>query len=238
MNICSHRDSTGEIVFKRHPKVKFKKGVSPLTFFDVGFRINSMAGMGDILHTRFLVFDLEMTGLSPERDSIIEIGAVPLEGVTVDGDYFFTPVQPYTNISSESKKIHGLDGDDVWMAPPAEVALGQFFDLMRGRVLVGQNPRVDLAFLWRAAKTVGGNFFQDWAIDVSRLFTKIFPLNEGLSLEKMARKLGIYARREFHNALGDAILTAKIFGALLPELQRKGIMSIDELISAGKVKMM
>ncbi len=183
------------------------------------------------------MFDLEMTGLEPEKDSIIEVGAVPLEGLRLDGDYFFTPVQPYTNVRSESKRIHGLDGDDLWAAPPAEIALSDFFRLARGRILVGQNPKLDLAFLWEAAKKIGGDFSADWAIDISRLFAAVFPQQRRLSLDFMAKKLHIPARRQFHNALGDAIITAKIFGALMPEICKRGILSLRDLISTGRVRM-
>ena len=189
------------------------------------------------MRAKFLVFDLEMTGLSPERDSIIEIGAVPLEGVAPDGDYFFTPVQPYTHIRSESKRIHGLDGDDLWMAPPAEIALPQFFELARGRILVGQKPQLDLAFLWKAAKTVGGDFAADWAIDVSKIFSALFPDSRKTSLDAMARAVGIFAKREFHNALGDAIITAKVFAALVPKMNLMGISTVESLISAARVRM-
>ena len=191
----------------------------------------------EISHSRFLAFDLEMTGLSPQHDSIIEIGAVPLLGLSLDGDYFFTSVQPYTNVRASSKKIHGLDGDDLWDAPPAEIALPKFFEMMNGRVLIGQHPQLDLAFLWTAAKNIGGNIPFDWALDISKIFARVYPDQRGFSLDSMAHRVGLARENEFHNALGDAILVIEIFSRILPNLQRAGIHSTDDLISIGKVKM-
>ena len=192
---------------------------------------------GEIAQCRFLVFDLEMTGLSPENDSIIEIGSVPLTGLAVDGDYFFTAVQPYTDVHAESKRIHGLDGDQLWQAPPAEVALSQFFKLIQGRILIGQKPELDLAFLWMAAKIVGGNIPHDWAIDISRIFRNVYPDQNYFSLDAMARRVGLNKRDEVHNALEDAILTAKILGRIMPRLQKMGVFNTGELISIGRTRM-
>ncbi len=191
----------------------------------------------DILNTRFLVFDLEMTGLSPVEDSIIEIGAIPLTGLSVDGDYFFTAVKPYTNVRAESKQVHGMDGNDLWKAPPAEIALGNLFDLMKGRILIGQNPSLDLAFLLAAGKTIGGNIPHLWAIDISKLFVRVYPDQRNLSLDSMANRLHLDERGQYHNALEDAILTTKILARLVPQLQRINIRTIDKFISVGKVRM-
>jgi len=178
-----------------------------------------------------------MTGLSPDKDSIIEIGAVPLSGIEFDGELFFSSLQPYTMISSDSKKIHGLDGNKIMDAPPAEVVLPQFFNMIRGRILVGQKPQLDLAFLWRAAKSVGGDMPSDWALDVSKYFAVAFLDQNYFSLDAMAKRIGLDIHRSVHNALDDAIITAKIFGKIIPLLQKRGIYSIEKLTGIGKAKM-
>jgi len=190
----------------------------------------------DVHQQRFLAFDLEMTGLSPQRDSIIEIGAIPMLGSKTDGDCFFSNMQPYTSVSAESKRIHGIDSDDLWESPPAEFVLPKLFEMMKGRVLLGQKPELDLAFLWSAAKKVGGDIPIDWAIDIAKLFTIPFPNQHSFSLDAMARRVGIGVDRKFHNALQDARITARIFGRILPRIQKKGIYSIGKIIAAGKVK--
>lgn len=192
---------------------------------------------GYIRNERFLVFDLEMTGLSPRADSIIEVGAVPLLGTKPDGELFFSPMQPYTKVSSSSKRIHGLGGENLWNAPPAEVVMTHLFNMMNGRILVGQKPELDLTFLWSAAKNVGGNMPTDWAIDISKLFANVFPDQNSFSLEAMARRIGIKINRKKHNAMQDAIITAKIFSKIIPKLGKKGISLTRELIPIAKTTM-
>jgi len=190
---------------------------------------------GEISRAHFLSFDFEMTGLDPDSDSIIEIGAVPLHGSAIDGDFFFSLVRPYTNVRPTSKKIHGIDGNALKTAPSAEHIFPEFVKLARGRILLGQKPQLDLDFLWSAAKNVGMYVDNTFALDLSRLYTIAFPQKDFTSLDAMAKQVGLSPRENYHNALDDAILTAKIFGKILPLLQKRGIIDLRALISRGRV---
>lgn len=189
----------------------------------------------DIHKERFLCFDLEMTGLSPRTDSIIEIGAVPLVGTKMDGEIFFTSIQPYNNVNPDSKRIHGLDGDELYRAPTAEIAFPHFFKMMEGKILLGQSPENDLAFLQTAVKNIGANIPIDWAVDISKLFAFCFPDQNMFSLEAMGHRIGFHHGRTFHNALQDTMITAQVFGKIVPMLQQKGISTAEKLIAVGKV---
>lgn len=186
---------------------------------------------------RILAFDLEMTGLSPWEDAIVEIAGVPMIGGTPDGDYFYTPVQPGIFVGRDSKKIHGLSGDKLWNAPPIESVLPQFFNMMKGRILLGQNPSLDLAFLWASAKSVGDMPPFDWALDISRLFAIAYPDHKVFKLDCMAKRVGVSILREHHNAIEDALLVAKIFSRIMPKLALAGIQTESELVKAGKIMM-
>lgn len=191
----------------------------------------------DIYKTRFLSFDLEMTGLNPYEDSIIEIAAVPLLGNKIEEPYFFSPLQPYSFISSESKKIHGLNGSKLLNAPPAEVVIPEFFRLAKGRILLGQNPGLDIAFLWQAAKKIGDIPPEEWAIDISKVFNYIYKNTEKLSLETMAKRFEIRVSRTIHNALEDTIIVAEIFQKITPMLYKHHIRTLNDLITVGKTTM-
>lgn len=188
-------------------------------------------------HIRILAFDLEMTGLSPWDDAVVEVAGVPMIGGTTDGDYFYTAVQPGTFVGRDSKRIHGLSGDKLWDAPPLEFVLPLFFDIMKGRILLGQNPALDLAFLWASAKSVGDVPPTDWALDISKLFAIAYPDHKVFKLENMARRVGISTQREHHSAIDDALLVAKIFSRIMPKLALAGIQTENELVRIGKTNM-
>ncbi len=190
---------------------------------------------GEISRAHFLSFDFEMTGLDPDDDSIIEIGAVPLHGSIVDGDFFFSLLQPYTNVRPTSKRVHGIDGNTLKNAPLAEQVFPEFVKLARGRILLGQKPQLDLEFLWSAAKNVGMYVDNTFALDLSRLYTIAYPQKNFTSLDAMAKQVGLPPREDYHNALDDAILTAKIFGKILPLLQKRGVIDLRALVNRGRV---
>jgi len=60
---------------------------------------------------RFLAIDLEMTGLDPDFDEIIELAAIPMIGIEIgDGEAFYAEIRPERNIPAETKAVHGLHG--------------------------------------------------------------------------------------------------------------------------------
>lgn len=61
---------------------------------------------------RYVVIDLETTGLSPERDKIIEIGAVKIENGILMGTYSKL-VNPNVEISDRIVEITGITSDMI-----------------------------------------------------------------------------------------------------------------------------
>ena len=73
----------------------------------------------DISMTSYVCFDLETTGLSPDKDEIIEIGAVKvIEGKVVDR--FMRLVKPDQRISETVLKLPGLPMK-WWLQPDLQI---------------------------------------------------------------------------------------------------------------------
>lgn len=104
-------------------------------------------------HKRILLFDFETTGLYPDREQIIEIGAVLMEkqnGVYVEIDAFDQliladkPLSPkiieITHITDEMLLRDGIE---------QEIACQRFLQMMEGNpLLVAYNIQFDLSFLY------------------------------------------------------------------------------------------
>src|SRR3990172_11544847 len=75
------------------------------------------------LPATYVAFDLETTGLDPQSDAIIEIGAVKFnrEGVL---DRFDTLVNPARAIPARVQALTGITHDHVRRAPPPAVVAG------------------------------------------------------------------------------------------------------------------
>lgn len=149
--------------------------------------------------------DLETTGLQIGVDRIISIGIVCGEGRTP----LYELVNPVRPIPAEITELTGITNGDVEHAPPFEILASRVAEYIAGRTLVGFNIlNFDLPILAEEMCRVGAVF--DWesytVIDCGTIFKK-----------KEERTLGaaimFYCGQHMtdaHNALSDAIATAKV----------------------------
>src|SRR5918912_4198160 len=87
---------------------------------------------------RYVVVDVETTGLSPRTQALIEIAALRCLGAQVL-DTFTTLVDPGRLIPPFIRRFTGITDDMVTGAPGPRAAGGGFLRLSGARVLVGPN---------------------------------------------------------------------------------------------------
>jgi DNA polymerase-3 subunit alpha (Gram-positive type) len=154
----------------------------------------------------YVVFDLETTGLNPQKCGITEIGAVRLKhGEIVDT--FCTFVNPGMPISAEITAKTGITNEMVKDAPDMGEALAMFKAFAGDAHLAAHNAGFDLSFI----DTHGGDYgirFDNPCLDTLWLFKRTLPGHRSYSLGKFAADLGIEFRH--HRALDDAEATAKL----------------------------
>ncbi|MBN1317739.1 MAG: 3'-5' exonuclease, partial [Anaerolineales bacterium] len=88
--------------------------------------------------------DLETTGLSPERDAIIEIGIVLFRGDEIL-DQWSSLVNPLRRIPPDITDLTGIRQADVNNAPSLNQVRSKVNTLTQGRTLVAHNAPFDLA---------------------------------------------------------------------------------------------
>lgn len=91
-----------------------------------------------LLGKKFVVFDLETTGLTPTADMIIEIGAVKIENGRMT-ETFSTLVNPQRPIPQKNVELTGISDSDVKDSPLIKDVLPDFYKFCDGCTLVGQN---------------------------------------------------------------------------------------------------
>ncbi len=179
----------------------------------------------------FVAFDLETTGLDPGRDEIVQIGAVRiLGGRLLRGELFDQLVDPGRPIPAGSIRFHGITDAMVEDAPPPPVALARFKTFVGEAILLAHNAAFDLAFL-RRKEELAGVCFDNPALDTLLLSAVLDPETEDHSLDAAAARHGITVRAR-HTALGDALATAELFLALVPRLERRGIVTLGDALAA------
>jgi DNA polymerase III epsilon subunit family exonuclease len=102
---------------------------------------------------RFVVFDLETTGLDPIHDEIIEIGAIRVNRDSDVHETFESFVKPIKRISKKITRITGISQDMVDAeGDPLEIAIKDFAEFIEDLPLVSFNADFDMGFIQKAAK--------------------------------------------------------------------------------------
>ena len=180
----------------------------------------------------YVVFDTETTGLDPERDEIVQIGAVRVvNGRIVEGERYDTLVNPGRPIPPGSTKVHGISDDMVAGAPAVAEAVAGFHAFARDAVLVAHNAPFDLAFLRRAGAARGHGFDQP-VLDTVLLSAVLFGGSATHTLDALADRLDVnIAGNVRHTAIGDAVATAQVFTACLAMLEGRGFGTFGTVLS-------
>lgn len=96
---------------------------------------------------RYVVFDVETTGLDPARGHrIIEIGAVAVSGDTM-GEEFQSLIHTGAPIEKAARKIHGITQEMLVGQPDAKEVVTLFKDFIGASTLVAHNAPFDVGFL-------------------------------------------------------------------------------------------
>ena len=167
----------------------------------------------NILKDRFVVVDLETTGLDVNRDYIIEIGAVKIEdGKCSDTFSSFASCMQMQKLPEKITALTGITDNDLLNAPPIENVLAQLKDFAEGYILVAHNLSFDFAFLRNWGFWCGVDFdsFAGDAIDTIEYAKSIL---DGKVKNYKLSSLAEYFDMRFthHRALTDAVATAEIF---------------------------
>lgn len=152
----------------------------------------------------YVALDLETTGLDPEHDEIIEVGAVRFTEDRVL-DTYQTFVNPRRPLSARIQRLTGIRPDDLERAPSFAAIAREVEAFIGSDPVVGQNVRFDLEFLARRGVVARGP-----AYDTRDLAALLLPHLRRHSLRTIVEDLLI----EFpvqHRALEDAKAAQQAF---------------------------
>lgn len=155
---------------------------------------------------KYVVFDLETTGLNPMEDYIIEVGAVRIEGGRIT-ERFATFVSCPIKVSAEITGITGIDDSMLVGAPDIKHVVADFYKFADGYALIAHNAQFDTRFMRRFGEEEGYQFEQR-VLDTLSLAQEELILSN-YKLNTLADYFGFTFRH--HRAFEDAFVTAKIF---------------------------
>ena len=159
----------------------------------------------------YVALDLEMTGLSPRKDAILEIGAVKVRDMEVMETYT-AMVNPGFPVPEHVTKLTGITTEMAQQGREIHTVLPEFLEFCGQSVILGHNIGFDFGFLQQNAANMGKTF-PDMAIDTLAIARKFLP-------ELPSRKLGDlcdhYQIREerWHRACDDADAASRLYQKL------------------------
>ncbi|MFQ6772849.1 MAG: PolC-type DNA polymerase III [Clostridia bacterium] len=163
----------------------------------------------DKMKGEYVVFDIETSGLSPETDEIIEIGAVKIQDDKIVST-FSVLIKPSFPVSEEITNLTGISNEMLENCESINNVMPDFYKYCHGATLVGHNLEdFDFKFVDKTAKKLLYNF------DNPRMDTLIMARNtvRGVSNYKLGTLVNHFniPLVNAHRAWADALATAKLF---------------------------
>lgn len=170
----------------------------------------------------YVALDIEATGMDPDRDAIIEIGAVKFRGEEVL-DTWSSFVDPARPLPYRIQQLTGITPENLEGAPSLFDVLPELTRFVGEYPVVGHSVPVDLAFFRRH-----GALLNNAPIDTFELASLLVPHAARYSLVQLAEELDIDLSSA-HRALDDALAAKDLFLRLVDRLQRLDAETLQEI---------
>ena len=165
----------------------------------------------------FTAFDTETTGLNPEEEKILEIGAVSFDRLGIRARYNVL-INPQRKILPEITRVNGIDDAMVSGKPVFAENAGHFLDFIKGSVLIAHNAPFDLGFVNTELSRINLPPLQNETADTLKLSRDMLPDLGKYNLQFLAKYFEINVVNA-HRAEDDARVCMEVFLKLLDKIR-------------------
>ena len=182
----------------------------------------------------FTAFDFETTGLYPDKDRIIEIGAVKFN---LEGDeYRFSGlINPGVNIPAEASKVNGIYDSMVADKPGIEDIFPDFMNFISDSVLVAHNIGFDASFLMHNAERMNKEMEDLVCIDTILMAKAFYKGLFSYSLGNIAKFIGIDIENA-HRAEDDAVACQRLFMSCLEKIPDYRYLELRQMMKKSGLR--
>lgn len=181
---------------------------------------------------RFVVLDLETSGLHMRRDLVLSIGAVVIENAAIDlSQQFECTLQREGHQASASTLIHGIAPSEIAKGDEPADALLAFMQFVGDSPLLAFHAEFDQRMLARALKQSLGYRLQHAFFDVAEIAPLLCPTASvgSAGLDGWTQHFGLQVQQR-HHASADALVTAELALILLSKARQQGLDSLPRLL--------
>lgn len=164
-----------------------------------------------------VVFDLETTGLNPEKEKIIEIGAIKIDNGEVI-DSLSILVNPGIEVPYYATKVNGITTKMLQGAISDEEGVLSLIDMMENSIIIAHNVSFDVGFVNKYLERMGKKPLPNKLVDTVRLARKVFPGYKKYSLGIIAKELGIEVR-DAHRAEDDTRVCYELYSKCIDNIK-------------------
>ena len=163
-----------------------------------------------------VILDTETTGLSADKDRIVEIACIELSNHIPTKNIFHTFINPETKVSADAFSVHGYSDEFLSNKPKFKEIVKNFLDFIKDKKLVIHNADFDLGFLNIELSNLNVKpILKSDVVDTLQIARSKFP-GVGNSLDALCKRYKINVEaREKHSALVDCHLLSKVYIELI-----------------------
>ncbi len=163
-----------------------------------------------------IILDTETTGLSADKDRIVEIACIELNNYIPTKNIFHTFTNPETKVSADAFSVHGYSDEFLSNKPKFKEIVKNFLDFIKDKKLVIHNADFDLCFLNNELRRLNVKpILKSDVVDTLQIARSKFP-GVGNSLDALCKRYKINVEaREKHSALVDCHLLSKVYIELI-----------------------
>lgn len=175
----------------------------------------------------YTVLDIETTGFSSQKDSIIELSAIRVVDNKVTEE-FSELVNPECYVSSYITKLTGISLQMLYSAQKIPVVLENFIEFVSDDIIIGHNVTFDINFLNRNKQLYFNSGFDNDYVDTLKIARKFLP-------QLKSHKLGVIAQYfnfntdGMHRGLKDCIVTNLCYQKFLQMYKEQQMIQTNAL---------
>ena len=177
-----------------------------------------------------VLFDIETTGFYPEKgDRILSIGAVKMRGSEIlQEETFYSLVQYDKEVPTTIAELTNITTEEVKEAPPFSDVYVDFLKFKSESTLVAHHSNHERTFMEYSSSKLLRMPFKHRIIDTSFLFKTVNPTLNIVALEDLCEHHQIPIEHR-HHALGDAIMTAKLWSMYVNGAMELGCETLSDV---------